>query len=74
MKHGFVQTNTHGRVHDLEQGAATGQVLMLLHSNRACAFQYEDVMIADPATFVKAVNRLLDAAGAEKKQRDGCDA
>lgn len=41
MKHGFVQTRSHGRVHYLEAGE--GPVLVLLHSNGASAFQYEDV-------------------------------
>ena len=44
MKHGFVQTAGHGRVHYLEEGAGKSQVLVLLHSNGASAFQYEDVM------------------------------
>jgi magnesium chelatase accessory protein len=41
MKHGFVQTK-HGRLHYLEVGK--GPVLVLLHSNGASAFQYQDVM------------------------------
>lgn len=42
MKHGFVQTKSHGRVHYLETGE--GPVLILLHSNGASAFQYEAAM------------------------------
>jgi pimeloyl-ACP methyl ester carboxylesterase len=41
MKHGFAQT-TQGRLHYLEQGS--GSPLLLLHSNGASAFQYEDVL------------------------------
>ena len=43
MKHGFAQT-TQGRIHYLEEGR--GPILVLLHSNGASAFQYEDVMAA----------------------------
>jgi 3-oxoadipate enol-lactonase len=43
MKHGFVQT-THGRLHYLEAGK--GAPLVLLHSNGASAFQYEQVLPA----------------------------
>lgn len=42
MKHGFAQTKSHGRVHYLEAGE--GRPLVLLHSNGASAFQYEDVL------------------------------
>jgi pimeloyl-ACP methyl ester carboxylesterase len=42
MKHGFVQTKSHGRVHYLEAGE--GPVLVLLHSNGASAFQYDQVL------------------------------
>jgi pimeloyl-ACP methyl ester carboxylesterase len=42
MKHGFVNTKSHGRVHYLEAGE--GPVLVLLHSNGASAFQYEQVL------------------------------
>lgn len=41
MKHGFVQTSN-GRLHYLEAGK--GEPLVLLHSNGASAFQYEQVM------------------------------
>jgi magnesium chelatase accessory protein len=41
MKHGFVQTK-HGRLHYLEAGQ--GPTLVLLHSNGASAFQYEQVL------------------------------
>jgi magnesium chelatase accessory protein len=41
MKHGFANT-IQGRLHYLEQGS--GQPLVLLHSNGASAFQYEEVM------------------------------
>jgi pimeloyl-ACP methyl ester carboxylesterase len=41
MKHGFVQTK-HGRLHYLEAGK--GPTLVLLHSNGASAFQYEQVL------------------------------
>ncbi len=44
MKHGFVQTARHGRVHYLEEGSGRSETLILLHSNGASAFQYEDVM------------------------------
>lgn len=43
MKHGFVQTRAHGRLHYLE-GPGNGAPLVLLHSNGASAFQYEQVM------------------------------
>jgi pimeloyl-ACP methyl ester carboxylesterase len=42
MKHGFVQTKSHGRVHYLEAGE--GPALVLLHSNGASAFQYDKVL------------------------------
>lgn len=41
MKHGFAQTS-HGRIHYLEEG--NRQPLILLHSNGASAFQYEEVI------------------------------
>jgi magnesium chelatase accessory protein len=43
MKHGFANT-TQGRIHYLEGGS--GPALVLLHSNGASAFQYEEVMAA----------------------------
>ena len=42
MKHGFVQTQSHGRVHYLEEG--NGPALVLLHSNGGSAFQYEHTL------------------------------
>jgi pimeloyl-ACP methyl ester carboxylesterase len=42
MKHGFAIT-TEGRIHYLEEGR--GPALVLLHSNGASAFQYEEVMV-----------------------------
>jgi 3-oxoadipate enol-lactonase len=53
MKHGFISTKKHGRVHYLEAGE--GPVLVLLHSNGASAFQYEQVL---PGLVIREVNRL----------------
>lgn len=64
MKHGFVNTKSHGRVHYLE--AREGRVLVLLHSNGASAFQYEQVLPGFAKTWrtLAMVDRSASRSGA----------